>query len=693
MSTGYEKHRETMRKRAAEQSYGGRDIAPLPKVRSGRRKGACKKNFRKFCETYFEGTFHLGWSDDHLHIIERIETAVLKGGLFSLAMPRGSGKTSLCETAAIWAILYGHRKSVVLIGASEDAGAMMLDSVKAEIEMNELLAADFPEVCYPIEKLDGIVNRTAGQLHKGKRTHITWTAKEIVLPTIPKSVASAAIVKCAGITGRLRGMKFKRPDGESVRPDFCIIDDPQTDESARSPSQCATRENILATAILGLAGPGKKMSGIMPCTIIRPNDMAANILDREKHPEWHGERTQLVYKWPDDADAWNKYAEIRRDDLKAGGDGSKATEFYKKNREAMDAGSVVAWAERKNPDDLSALQHAYNLMLTNGEAAFYSEYQNAPQVDEEMSDLLSVDEIAAKVNGLKRMEVPNDAERITTFIDIQQKCLYYVTTAWTTGFTGYVVDYGAYPDQKLQYFELSKVTKTLARAKPGAGVEGAIYAGLATLTDKIHTTVYKRDDGAELSCDLTLIDANWGTSSEVVYQLCRNTSHRGKVMPAHGRYVGACSKPFSDYARRKGERLGYNWRIPSTKGKRVVRHVLFDANFWKSFVHARFSQSLGDSGCVSLFQAKPARHQMFADQMHSEYRIRTSGRGREVDEWKQLPSRPDNHLLDCMSGTAVAASMQGCSLAGIQNKNADDIAAHRERNNTNRTRRERVTYL
>ena len=182
MSTGYEKHRETMRKRAAEQSYGGRDIAPLPKVRSGRRKGACKKNFRKFCETYFEGTFHLGWSDDHLHIIERIETAVLKGGLFSLAMPRGSGKTSLCETAAIWAILYGHRKSVVLIGASEDAGAMMLDSVKAEIEMNELLAADFPEVCYPIEKLDGIVNRTSTEFQHFTQAMTSLSLKALDIP-------------------------------------------------------------------------------------------------------------------------------------------------------------------------------------------------------------------------------------------------------------------------------------------------------------------------------------------------------------------------------------------------------------------------------------------------------------------------------------------------------------------------------
>jgi len=154
---------------------------------------------------------------------------------------------------------------------------------------------------------NGIANRCSGQLYKGRRTHIGWTAKDIVLPTIQPegwadderlqrflrpdgySPASGAIIKVAGITGRIRGMKSKMPNGRSVRPSLVVLDDPQTDESARSLSQCATRESILAGAVLGLAGPGKKISGIMPCTVIRPGDMADRILDRDKHPQWQGE--------------------------------------------------------------------------------------------------------------------------------------------------------------------------------------------------------------------------------------------------------------------------------------------------------------------------------------------------------------------------------------------------------------------
>jgi hypothetical protein len=89
-------------------------------------------------------------------------------------------------------------------------------------------------------------------------------------------------------------MKHKTAEGKSVRPSLVLLDDPQTDESARSPSQCHTREQILAGAILGLAGPGRKIAGLMTLTVVRPDDMADRILDREKHPQWQGERTKGV---------------------------------------------------------------------------------------------------------------------------------------------------------------------------------------------------------------------------------------------------------------------------------------------------------------------------------------------------------------------------------------------------------------
>ncbi len=664
----YEAHRERSRQRNMAMSQAGRDIGELPAVADPERRARCEASFQRFCETYFPQTFSLPWSADHLRVITKIEKAVLEGGLFAMAMPRGSGKTTLCEIACLWAILIGAREFVALIGADEEHAANMLDSIKAELENNELLLADFPEAVYPIHCLEGIHQRAGGQLYQGKQTHIGWTAKEIVLPTMPDSRASGAIIRVAGITGRIRGMKHKRPDGQSVRPSLVLIDDPQTDESARSPSQCNTRERILAGAILGLAGPGKKIAGLMTITVVRPEDMADRLLDRDKHPQWQGERTKMVYQFPTREALWAKYAEFRAEGLRNDEGIARATAFYREHQQQMDEGAEIAWPARFNHDEVSAVQHAMNLKFQD-EAAFWAEYQNEPLPEQQaQDDLLTADLIAAKTNGMRRGEIPIGCSHLTMFIDVQEKCLFWLVAAWEGDFTGHVVDYGTEPDQRMGYFTLRDVRRTLAMASPRAGLEGAIYAGLERLTEAMLGREWPRDDGAMVRIDRCLVDANWGASTDVVYQFCRQSGYANVLLPSHGRYVGASSIPFSEYKRKRGDRVGLNWRIPNVAGRRAVRHVLFDTNFWKSFVYARLAVPMGDPGCVSLFGQNSDRHRLLAEHMTSEYRVKTEGRGRTVDEWKLRLSGADNHWFDCVVGAAVAASMQGAVLFGTDSR-------------------------
>ncbi len=658
----YEDRRNAERDRQAEQSLAGRDIGPLPEVVNPNRKAACERNFQLFCESYFPETYALAWSPDHLKVIEKIETAVLRGGLFALALPRGSGKTTITESAALWSMLYGHREFVVLIGATESAALELLDSLKTELEVNERLAEDFPEVCYPVAQLEGIANRCAGQLYKGERTRITWTSNEIVLPTVEGSRASGIIVRVAGITGRIRGMKFKRSDGRSVRPSLVIIDDPQTSESAGSLEQTRKRVRVLAGDILGLAGPGQKISGIMPCTIIRPGDMADIILNRNTHPDWNGEKTRMVYRFPTNMKLWEEYAEIRAEALRTEGNFQKATEFYLANREAMDAGAEVSWEARFNHDEVSALQHAMNLKFQD-EAAFQSEYQNDPLPDDTADDsLLSVDEICAKINGLARRRVPLKCDRLTMFVDVQKALLFYVVIAWAEDFTGAVIDYGSWPDQHRHEYSLADANPSIQTLFPKAGFEGALYAALSALTDECLGREWEREDGAVLKIERALVDANWGQSTDVVYQFCRQSSHAGVILPSHGRYVGASSKPMTEYRKQQGDRLGFNWMIPNVAGKRAIRHVIYDTNYWKSFIHARLAVPVSDKGSLTLYGRIPGAHQLFAEHLTAEYRVKTQGRGRTVDEWKLKPQSHDNHFLDCVAGCAVCGSMLGASL-------------------------------
>ncbi|MBE3132781.1 MAG: phage terminase large subunit family protein [Acidobacteria bacterium] len=662
----YARHKLAAAARQANISAAGREIGDIPSVADPERKAACAKSIRAFGEAYFKPIFYLPFAPDHLQVIATMERSIANGGQFAIAMPRGSGKTALIETACLWAALYGYCRYVVVIAANTTCVVAIMDSLRTSLETNDLLAEDFPEVCFPIHALKFTHNLAAGQRYHGQPTRISLAAKKIILPTMPDSRASGVIITCSGMTaGSIRGQKHKLVNGEIVRPDLAFIDDPQTPESAHSPLQCARREAILAGDVMGMAGPARKMTALMATTVICPDDMADRLLNRQIHPDWQGTRTKFIYAFPTNEKLWERYADIRADALRADGDIQKATDFYRENRAEMDAGAVVAWPEKFDPNEISAVQKAMDLRIKN-EEAFWAEYQNEPKpaliAGQEPS--LTPAEIRAKINGRARAGVPLPCQHLTAFIDIQAKILYWLVAAWEDDFTGYVIDYGSYPKQTRAHYTANDARPTLATLAPKTGREGSIYAGLQALADALLGRAWPRDDGAAMRITRCLIDANWGESTDVVYQFCRQSAHAALLLPAHGKFVGASSTPFSEFHKRAGETIGYHWRLPKIGTGRPVRHVIVDTNYWKTFCAARLAVAMGDRGCLSLFGANGEEHRMLAEHLTAEYRVRTSAAGRTVDEWKTHPNRPENHWLDCLVGAAAAASMLGAQLPG-----------------------------
>jgi hypothetical protein len=649
----YEAHRERMARRATELSESGRDIGPLPPVVDPARKAAAEKSFRAFCENYFPATFALEWSADHLKVIAAIESAVLEGGLFAFAMPRGSGKTSLVETAALWALLYGHKDFVAIIGADEEHARTMLDSIKTECEVSEDLLDDFPEAIYPIAALEKIHQRAKGQLFQGKATNISWTANEVQFPSIPGSKAAGGIIRVAGITGRIRGMSAKRAhDKRKVRPSLVLIDDPQTDESAKSPSQVATREAVIKGAILGLAGPGAKISGLCTVTVVAPDDLADRLLDRTQHPAWQGQRTKLVYSWPTAEELWSQYAELRREGQRAGRGTVAADDFYRDRKTQMDAGAMVAWEARKNLDELSAIQHAWNLRIDRGESAFAAEFQNEPITQETETGRLQKKDLHARAINLPRGVVPLHCETLTAFVDVQERVLFWAVAAWNQSFGGNVIAYGCYPEQPSTFFEAAHAKKTLALAADGAGFEAALSAGLDAVANDLFGREWVREDGTAMRVRQLLVDANWGQSTQTVRTFARRSQHAAMILPSHGRGIGASSQPIAERGKSRGDRLGLNWRIGQISAGQ--RSAIYDTNFWKSFVSARLRLALGDPEALALHKGD---HDLFVEHCAAEYPVRVESRGRVVDEWKS--SGRDNHWWDCLVGCAVAASIAG----------------------------------
>lgn len=649
--------------RNASHSEEGRDIGELPQVDNPKRRARALKDPEFFCLTYFPKRFKLKMSDDQRASLLELKRVAEEGGCKAFAAPRGDGKTTRAEVMTIWAILTGKKRFIAFIGATAAAARESLDSIKGEFETNELLLADFPEVCYPVHALGGIAQKCKGQRYQGQPTHMKWSdaGAMCVLPTIPGSLASGAVFCCRGIVGRIRGMKYRRADGETIRPDMAIVDDPQTMRSALSHLQCQRRLNTITGDVLGLAGPGVSMACFVPCTVIVRGDLADQILDTDKFAAFQGVRNKLVYAWPTETKLWEEYADLRRQSMRTYGDGRLGTAHYKKHQRTMDAGCKVAWLERKEKGELSAIQNAYNLRIDRA-ATFDAEYQNEPR-DPASDDekLMTPAEVEAKVSGLERLMVFLAGQYVTAFIDIQHNLLYYAVCAWSPEFNGSCIDYGTWPDQGRNFFLYRDAGKTLATKFPGAGKPGAIRGGLDALIDELAKREYKREDDAILKVSRIFVDS--GDSTKVVYGCYRESSHKALLRPTKGMGITSDKVPISEWKKKDGQLIGEEWMWGKPNNS-TVQVLSFDTNYWKTQVHRGLSTVAGDRGCFTLFGKNGTDHQMIANHLTAEGRTKTFGRGRPVFVWKERPDQPDNHFFDCIVGNHVAASQLGCRLIG-----------------------------
>jgi hypothetical protein len=314
--------------------------------------------------------------------------------------------------------------------------------------------------------------------------------------------------------------------------------------------------------------------------------------------------------------------------------------------------------------ELGAIQHAYNLLIDDGEDVFASECQNEPfKAKEDLnSDAPTADEITAKTNGVARGVVPIEGSRVVAFVDVQKEYLAWMVCGFGDGFTGAVVDYGTYPDQKRATFHRRDVRETLAKATKATTFEAQIYAGLDACVNGLMGREWKREDGTLLKPEKILVDASYGDSTETVKLFCRRSPHAAVLMPSHGRYCGAKSRPLNDGKAKLGERRGWGWKIPAGATRTNVRHVLFDTNAWKTRMAGLIRVPMGGRGCLTLFGKLAEAHKLLAEHLTAEVPTRVTANGRTVTEWTIRVHRPDNEWLDGLVGCGVAASILGVTI-------------------------------
>lgn len=673
------RHRENMRQAEAAKTAAANDIGEIPPIVNPERRESCRFDLMKFGETYHRSMFEdleYKWAGFHYEMVETLQRTVLEGGLFAEALPRGSGKTSWLEVALIWGGLYGHLKYAVLVDATNDLALSSLDSAKTQLEVQELLYEDFPEVVFPIRLLERKASKCNGQRYKGQSTRISWGKKFVVLPTIPGSESSGYRIGVSGITGSgLRGLVFSDSRGRKVRPDAAFINDFQTDRSAVSRKQTNTRLDIIRGAICGMGGPGKQISVCAAVTVQEPNDGADQMLE---WPDWQGLRHGVLHPGlPKNLALWKEYREIQKTSLLKKRGTKAECDFYLANFEAMNEGTEATWPDRYNrKTERSGIQAAMNIFFSKGPKAFWSEFMNRPE-SAVIGDLKALDanDVRQRMNGLKRYEVPLGFDTITVGVDVQQNLVLYWVTAWRDNdFTGSVIDYGFLPAQDVRnvrdYDELTCTIQSESGAD-AADVDAAVSWALHQLGELVLDRDYIREDGQVLNVKRCHIDVHWQPSESAVSRFCRLSKWKSICYPARGQNVTSTKKRISSWTEKPGEKhppraikRQCEWMITSPK-KHLICEVYHWKAHWQSRMMTAFGKAMHSPGSISFygnFETDPEEHVLASEHLTAHYPSETKLGTEEFISWVPKVGGGRWDLLDCLINSAVAASVEKIQL-------------------------------
>jgi len=560
-----------------------------------------------------------------------------------VAAPRGCGKSELVKGMLAYLVLAQLVSFPLAVAATTPHARRLYKDFAKKIATNELLLADFPEVCHPVRELDGAPQRAGKQHVDGHKTEIVWTAEYLSLPHVPGSPYGGVKMAYFGLDAAFRGVNF---DGD--RPDFVLVDDPETRESAKSLMQIEDRERILDQDIAGLAGEDEQLAIVVLTTVQNRYCLSYQLTDRKTKPAWNGLRYGTIERWPEKMDLWDEYITKRKQDQEKGDEhGLSAVQLYLDNREAMDAGAemLTDYFTPQFLDDgtqltYSTLQVAWNQIADTNMTAFKTEYQNDPDAEEEVERLeLSVGRVLLCTSGLEQGELPDDYKWTTLGIDIGKYKIHWTKIAWTADAVGTIVDYGVISTSGLDKYSSDKA------------IEVALIDTFALFAEDPAIT-----EAAPL---LALVDS--GDFTESVYEVCQRLGR--PFYPAKGwdnnRFKSvkptAEQVPFLEaYAKKQWD---------DKQREMWLYHV--NTEWWKDWLQRRFLvdpfvDSVRVPGSMALFEPQHGDvrlHSEFARNMVSEGQEFIPIPNKQSKRVWVVKDRRNNHWLD---STALASAAGGC---------------------------------
>ena len=318
-----------------------------------------------------------------------------------------------------------------------------------------------------------------------------------------------------------------------------------------------------------------------------------------------------------------------------------ASAYYIEHRDELEANSLVMCPALYSEGEVSALQHARNYLVENGEYAFAAECQNEPlSLTPEADYDLTARRVAQNLTHRGRGEVAEDAVCVAAGVDINKYAAAWCVVASTGSAVYEVIDYGWWiPRGRRELWSTDD-----ARAQQVATVE----AVNGVVRDILRTKPY--------SAEVRVVAVDAGFNAASVYSACAALARefRGqRIIPARGTSGDKYSAPGKSITIRCGTLADYR---RSRTGQAVM---MWDSNHWHIVSQRGFLLPVAAEGAVGVFGDSAGQHAIFADQVAAEKLKRTF-----VDPYGRTVAVFETHGRNEMSDV-VAEAMAAISCEGI----------------------------
>lgn len=626
------------------------------------------------------------FGEGQIQSVQRTQHVLAHGGRSVIAEPRGFGKTSRTANNALLGALQGKVNYVLILASSVQKAEDVLESIKTELIDNEELYKLYPATCESFRHAADNFNRGPRQTYKGEKTSVELTKSKIRFPIIPGEPSSGSVIQVRS-KDNVRGLairaRFGEKSGKVLRPDFVFMDDIQTDEEAESATSVAKIVATIKKSVLFAGSHSRRISAVMCCTPICPGDVSSHFILNE--PSWDCIVTSMVEQMPTHMDMWiNEYAQILLDfdRYKTGSRLEaqlKAREFVEQNYEKLHEGSHVSWEWAfgwgEDPQtEISALQHAMNFMIEEGEEAFESECQCHVQqkIDEAEGVKATLDQIVEKTHGFQRFRCPVEAKFVVTHIDVNKDVLTYATAVSPKDWRPMIVDYGTFPEQPGVSWKKRDVVEKISRRYPDVPEEHErAYLAIKELINKLGDRTFYRDDGLEMTHNLILVDM--GYLGNEVQRAIRDSKYRNITMCAKGQGIGAKRKQFME--RNYQNHAEKHWHCATVPTfDRTLTVLYIDVNYFKTQLHRGFKTRLGLGGSISLFDPdRTGEHLLYGRHCLAETAIddHYEEEDRHIIIWSNDRDE-DNEFFDNTVGCMAGFFKLGCEIrSGRKEKPSD----------------------